>query len=84
MALLTNVDPMITDPNFDADEDFYERLKRLEDPAAAIPWLTELDTVNKTILRCSDNILRIKFAGMASDNKVIALKLQKATNQAML
>ena len=58
-ALLTGDGPTIIDPNFDLAEDFYERLKRLEDPKAAIPWLTGSDTVNKTILRCSDNIFRI-------------------------
>ena len=51
---------------------------------ATIPWLTKTDVVNKTILRCSDNILRIKFAGIAGDSKGMALKLQRAVNQAMI
>ena len=75
---------MNTDPNSDLNGDFYEGLKRLEDPAAAMPWLTETEGVNKTVLRCSDNILRIKFAGMAGDSKVMALKLLRAANQVML
>ena len=56
----------------------------MEDTAATIPWLTETNVVNKTILRCSDNILRIKFAGIAGDSKGMALKLQRAVNQAMI